>query len=132
MLLRLELIPGSACARVLLVAYAILATAGRAHAAEDCVTIHGRAHLYCGDGQLRIWHIGTHHEFEPDETSWERVVAWLEAGVKESDKKQSACPAGDVYLFADFEVCPTEPLKQGAVQRAVIKSASHRRYVPVK
>jgi len=31
--------------------------------AETCREIHGRAVFYSGDGQLRIWHIGTHHEF---------------------------------------------------------------------
>ncbi len=91
--------------------------------------IHGRAHLYGGDGQLRIWHIGTHHEYEPDETSWRTVEKWLDAGVKDSDKANYAWPASAVDLFADFLICPTEPFKNGSVQRAKVKSASHRRYV---
>jgi hypothetical protein len=71
-------------------------------AADSCVTIHGRAHLYGGDGQLRIWHIGTHHDYEPDESSWSTVVGWLEAGVKDADKPHYVDPAAAVYLFADF------------------------------
>ena len=101
------------------------------HAADACMTIRGRAHLYGGDGQLRIWHIGTHHEYEPDDSSWQRVIGWLEAGVKDSDKSQYASPASMVYLFADFEICPTEPFKKGAVQPAKVMSAHNRRYVSI-
>jgi len=121
-----------AAAKSILLACVILTTAGRVYAANNCVTLHGRARFYCADGQLRIWHIGTHHEFEPDETSWDRVIGWLDAGVKESDRKQGPCAVSEIDLYADFEVCPTEPLREGAVQHAVIKSASHRRYVPAK
>src|SRR5215212_3674743 len=81
------------------------------HAADSCFTLRGRAHLYSGDGQLRIWHVGTHHDFEPDESSFARVVGWLEAGVKQSEKSQNPSPGSMVYLFADFLVCPTEPFK---------------------
>lgn len=100
--------------------------------ADACFTIHGRARLYSGDGQLRIWHIGTHHEFEPDATSWATVEQWLEAGVKEPEKSRDPSPASLVDLFADFLICPTEPFKKGSVQRAKIMSAEHRRYVPAK
>lgn len=101
-------------------------------AAESCFTIHGRAHLYGGDGQLRIWHVGTHHDYEPDESSWARVESWIEAGVKDPDKSRYAAPASYVNLFADFLICPTEPFKKGSVQRAKVVSAQHRHYVPVK
>ena len=102
------------------------------HAADSCLTIHGRAHLYGGDGQLRIWHVGTHHDYEPDESSSFRVLGWLEAAVKEPEKSEYASPASAVYIFADFLVCPTEPFKKGSVQRAKILSAHHRRYVPIR
>lgn len=101
------------------------------HAAEPCMVIHGRAHLYTGDGQLRIWHIGTHHEYAPDSSSSERVIAWLEAGVPGPERPKYAIPAGEVYLFADFLICPTEPFKKGAAQGAAVKSATHRHYVKV-
>jgi hypothetical protein len=100
-------------------------------AAEPCMTIHGRAHYYGGDGQLRIWHIGTHHEYEPDQSSWGRVIGWLEAGVRSSDKSKYASPASTVYLYGDFEICPTEPFKKGSVQQAKVKSVSHRRYARI-
>jgi hypothetical protein len=102
------------------------------YAAEPCKVIHGRARFYGGDGQLRIWQIGTHHQYEPDEPSWPRVIKWLEAGVPESERANYASPASSVDLYADFPICPTEPFKQGSVQRANIKSASHRRYVKVE
>jgi hypothetical protein len=95
------------------------------------MTIHGRANLSGGDLQLRIWQIGTHHEFEPDESTWDTVVDWLNAGLPRKDKEQYAIPASTVYLFADFEICPTEPFKKGWVQQAKVKSAVHRHYVKV-
>jgi len=106
-----------------------LGTSYHLQAAEGCMTIHGRARYYSGDGQLRIWHIGTHHEYEPVDPSWDTVISWLEAGVKKSERANYYIPASAVDLFADFEVCPTEPLRKGAVQHAQVKSASHRHYV---
>ena len=97
---------------------------------EPCQVIRGRAHQYGGDGRLRIWHIGTHHEYTPDESSWQRVVGWLVAGVSylsEPDKHYVDAPSR-VYLFADFLVCPTEPFKEGSVQVAQVKSAAHMHY----
>jgi len=93
---------------------------------------HSRAGAYCGDGQLRIWEIGTHHEYEPDEMSASRMKQWLEEGVKHSDESNYACPAGQVYLFADFLLCPTEPFLNGSAQRVVVKRASRRRYTRVE
>jgi hypothetical protein len=100
-------------------------------AAESCRIIHGRANFYGGNGQLRIWHIGTHHEYEPDKSSCDKVMKWLEAGVKDSDKSKWATPASTVYLFGDFLLCPTEPFKEGSVQQAIVKSVSRRRYAPI-
>ena len=86
-------------------------------AGDACFTIHGRAHLYGGDGQLRIWHVGTHHEYQPDASSRERVVSWLEAGVKDPENVHTAAsPASTISMFADFVICPTEAFKKGSVQ----------------
>src|SRR6185437_14142278 len=112
--------------------YFLVLFASLLQAADSCFSIHGRAHLY-GDGQLRVWHIGTQHDFEPDASSWNKVESWLEAGVEDSAKSRVATPAASsVYLFADFLIGPTEPFKKGSVQRAKIISAQHRRYVPVR
>jgi len=100
-------------------------------AEEPCVTIHGRAHFCSGDGQLRIWNIGTRHEFEPDDSSEDRVLDWLIAGVKESERKNYTVPASVFDLYGDFLTCPTEPLRKGAVQHAKVKGVTHRRYVRI-
>jgi hypothetical protein len=99
--------------------------------AGPCITFHGRAHYYSGDGQLRIWRIGTHHEFEPDRSTYDQVISWLTAGVPPAERRDYASPESAMNLFADFEVCPVEPLRQGAVQQAKILSATHRHYVRV-
>jgi hypothetical protein len=113
----------------LLLATLLLLTSIPATATEPCQTFHGRAHFYGGDGQLRVWHSGTHHEFEPDETTDVKVMTWLEAGVPDAEKHNYAIPASDVMLFGDFTVCPIEPLRKGWVQRAKVLSVTHRRYV---
>jgi hypothetical protein len=99
------------------------------NASDQCQLIHGRASFYGGDGQLRIWHIGTHHEYRPDESSSDKVIGWLEEGVPKSERTKYTSPASVVDLYADFLVCPTEPFRKGAVQEATIKTASHRHYV---
>jgi hypothetical protein len=98
-------------------------------AAQPCETIHGRLHYYGGDGQLRIWHIGTHHDFTPDNSSWDTVHDWLTEGVKLPERKDYADPATAVDLYGDFEICPTEAFREGAVQHARVITVSHRRYV---
>ena len=98
---------------------------------KSCTVVHGRAHFYAGDGRLRIWHIGTHHEFEPDDSSSTRVEKWLEDGVNDAEKSKSATPASMLCLFADFLICPVESFKKGSAQLARVKSASHKHYVDV-
>lgn len=99
-----------------------------AYGSEPCRVLHGRARFYSGDGQVRIWAIGTHHEYRPDDASLDTVMEWLEAGVPESERKSYVSPPSVVDLYADFTVCPTEPFKKGSVQEAKITSASHRHY----
>jgi hypothetical protein len=106
----------------------LLAASHGLHAEEGCSTIHGRLHYYGGDGQLRIWHIGTHHDFTPDESTWDMVREWLVEGVKPSERTDYADPATAVDLFGDFQICPTEPFHKGAVQQAKVKAVTHRRY----
>lgn len=112
-----------------LVLFCLVLTASlQLHAGDGCMTIRGRAHYYDGDANLRIWHIGTHHEFEPDNSTWNIVMKWLDEGVKPSEKHYAA-PESQIDLYADFLVCPVEPFKKGSLQKARILSATHRRYV---
>ena len=115
--------------RILAAICLLVGVAFSLHAQNGCMTIHGRAHLYGGDLQLRIWHIGTHHDFEPAGDSWVRVIDWLNEGTTRSERQEYNIPSTAVDLFADFVVCPTEPFKQGSVQKAKVLSATHRRYV---
>jgi hypothetical protein len=108
---------------------ALLLASAPAASPEPCQVIHGRAHFYSADGQLRIWHIGTHHEFEPDASSDPKVMRWLEEGVPDAEKKNYASPASNVMLYGDFAICPTEPFREGAVQTAKVLSVWHRHYV---
>ena len=85
--------------------------------------------MFIADGKLRILQIGTHHEFEPDATSWQRVQDWLQAGVKGPAKPDGPPPISAVFLYGDYVVCPTEPYRAGSVQKAVVKSVARRRYV---
>jgi hypothetical protein len=102
----------------------------RAFAAEPCQSIHGRAIYYSADGQLRLWHIGTHHEFEADAYAgatpnpWDKIIALLKAG------DTSPAAGSNNALYGDFIVCPTRPYREGAVQPATIRSMSHLRVVP--
>ena len=95
------------------------------------MTIRGRAHSYGGDGQLRIWHVGTHHDFTPDASSRDAVIEWLQSGVSKSEQVELASPLSQLYLYADFMVCPTEPFVKGAVQEAKVRRATHRHYVHI-
>jgi hypothetical protein len=107
----------------------IVLIAARVYGTEPCRVLHGRARFYSGDSQLRIWEIGTHHEYRPDDSSSDEVIGWLEAGVPKSERTKYVTPASVVDLYADFLVCPTEPFRKGSVQQAKLKSASHRHYV---
>jgi hypothetical protein len=94
--------------------------------AQSCLTIHGRARFYSGDGQLRIWHVGTHHEFAIyDEKSSNMLLGFL-------CPKEGDCPTNSPSLFADFTVCPTEKFRQGAAQPATVRSIRHPVVVPWK
>jgi len=102
-----------------------------AFAAEPCQTIRGRAIYYSADGQLRLWHIGTHHEFDPPgpdvdpSDSWQPIIQRLRQG---SGTDTEAFDRN--ALVGDFVVCPTEPYRKSAVQPAIIRSMSHLRLVP--
>jgi hypothetical protein len=114
----------------MLAVFLLFSAMGNGLYAEDgCSTIHGRLHYYGGDGQLRIWYIGTHHDFTPGESSWDMVIGWLRDGVKPSQAKDYSDPAIAVDLFGDFQLCPTERFRKGSIQEAKVISVTHRRYV---
>jgi len=101
-------------------------------AAEPCQAFHGRITFYSGDGQLRLWHIGTHHEFEPDYWGADRGASWDKAVKLLKATNESAGAASDNVLYADFVVCSTKPWRKGWVQPAIIRSMTHVHVVPSK
>jgi hypothetical protein len=75
---------------------------------------------------MRIWHIGTHHEFAiSDGPSSDMLLKYL-------CPSKGPCPTQSPSLFADFTICPTEELKLGATQPAIVKSIRHPVVVPQK
>jgi hypothetical protein len=93
--------------------------------AEPCQVIHGRAIYYTGDGQLRIWHIGTHHLFMPGEwpsteaDGWDKVIDLLAAGGERPEVFNRN------VLFADFLICPTKRFREGSSQPAEVRRIYH-------
>lgn len=57
-------------------------------------------------------------------------MSWIHAGVT-PDLEHFAGPDSMVDLFGDFLICPTESYRKGAVQKALIKTVTNRRYVLV-
>lgn len=88
---------------------------------QKCFQIRGRAILYRGDGFFAIWHVGTHHIFDPvGDKSWDLLCSYVDC---KSARRQPA-------LFADMTVCPTEPYKKGWAQPVVVKKITHSYVVP--
>jgi len=97
--------------------------------ASACVIIHGRLQYGNGTPALRLWHIGTNHEFgifsgvnaeklDPLDNEHPQLPANLR---KVFDGPNPFGPT----IFANFEVCPLEPHIAGRMQAACIESATH-------
>jgi hypothetical protein len=99
--------------------------------ANSCYWTHGRLGFGNGTPALRLWKIGTH-----------RVLGIyggpLSYNVPLDDNEDPALPENvrrtfrasrhfgfPDRIFADFEVCPLEPEKPGAMQAACIESAKN-------
>ena len=85
---------------------------------EACREIHGSANFYTGDGQTRIWHIGTHQDFAiSDQDSYQLLLRYIPED-------------GSKTLYGDFTVCPAEKYVQGAAQPVVLKKVRHPVVMP--
>lgn len=106
--------------RQILISVLLLISPAFPASAQACIQIHGRAVWYRGDGYFAIWHIGTRHEFYPTDASSINLLC-----------KYFDCESGDRQpaLFADFEICPSEPFREGAAQGAYVKAVRHPRVV---
>jgi hypothetical protein len=101
--------------------------------ADRCFQAHGRLIYGNGTPAMRLWQIGTHHEFG----IYSSLQGYrCDQNGKCLDNESPNLPPGVekfVYVpvpygppvFADFEVCPLEPHIPGHMQAACIKSATH-------
>jgi hypothetical protein len=97
--------------------------------APTCLVVHGRLQYGNGTPALRLWHIGTTHEFGifsgPDAEKLDDL-----------DNEHPHLPANlqkiyeipnpfEVRIYGDFEVCPLVHYVPGHMQNACIAGASH-------
>ena len=98
-----------------------------------CFTTHGRLRYGNGSPSLRLWQIGTHHEFGIYSN-----LAGLQCDLTGQcqDDDSPHLPANletafnvpnpyDPVIYADFEVCPLERHIERHMQAACIQSAKH-------
>jgi len=107
--------------------------------ASLCYWARGRLSIYNGDPSDRIWKTGTRRvlgvfngpsHFPPrsdDDVESPELPANLDR-TYESDHWRWKRSKGDAYyefpdIFADFEVCPLEPERKGAMQAVCVESA---------
>ena len=97
--------------------------------APSCVRIHGRLWQGNGTPSMRLWQIGTHHVYGiyTNQYGFKHDIETLDnesPGIPDNVERQR----GNLFLpdvYADFDVCPLEPLIQGHMQAACIESATH-------
>ena len=97
--------------------------------AHSCFSLHGRLRYGNGTPALRLWQIGTTHNFG--------ILSGLNAEkLNPLDNDHPRLPENidrlyidqnpfQVTIYADFEVCPLEPHIPGHMQAACIESATH-------
>ena len=98
--------------------------------APSCIRIHGRLQEANGRPSYRLWHVGTSHIFG----IYSNRYGFLHDAETLDNEGPNLPPAieskrsKDRYIdqvFADYEVCPLEPLRQRRMQAACIASAAH-------
>jgi hypothetical protein len=96
--------------------------------ANSCYWAHGRLSFYNGTPAFRLWPTATHHLFG--------IYSGPSVGIHHNDNEDNEHPEfpSNVSrkfnplknrIFADFEVCPLEPERPGAMQAACIESAKN-------
>ncbi len=93
--------------------------------AASCYWTHGRLGFYNGNPAFRLWKIGTHRLLG--------IYSGPSADRFGEDNEHPEFPPNVARtfvpthnrIFGDFEVCPLEPERQGAMQAACIESAKN-------
>ncbi len=83
--------------------------------AFPCRQVHGRAAFYNGGSTLRVWAVGTHHMF------------WIQDDTPAAGMTEELIKDFDHQMFADFELCSTQPFVPGHMQKARLKAFNHAR-----
>lgn len=95
------------------------------HNAGSCYWTHGRLSYYNGTPAVRVWKIGTNRllgiysGLSVDRRSLDNENPELPANVAKSFN-----PAKN-RIFGDFEVCPLEPERKGAMQAVCVEAAKN-------
>jgi hypothetical protein len=93
--------------------------------AKSCYWTHGRLSGYNGTPEFRIWKIGSHRLLgvysgpSVDRRSLDNENPEFPLNVEEKFRPFKN------RIFADFEVCPLEPEKPGAMQAVCVESAKN-------
>jgi hypothetical protein len=93
--------------------------------AASCYWTHGRLTYGNGTPALRLWKIGTHRLLG--------IYSGPSVNPSSMDNENPELPANiaakfhpfENRIFADFEVCPLEPERRGAMQMACVESAKN-------
>jgi hypothetical protein len=87
--------------------------------------MHGRIGYYNGTPAIRLWKIGTNRLLGIySGPSVDRYGLDNEDPQMPAKLKRSLKPSQN-QVFGDFEVCPLEPEREGAMQAACIESAKN-------
>ena len=93
--------------------------------AASCYWIHGRLSFYNGTPSYRLWRTGTRRLLGIySGPSVDRLGLDNEDPEFPAIVRQKFKPSKN-QIFGDFEVCPLEPQKDGAMQAACIESAKN-------
>lgn len=109
--------------------------------ASLCYWTHGRLSVWQGNPPFRIWRVGTHRilavfsgpsRFPPRNDRDSSFPEWPASLDKAYDayngrlkRERGSIGAIPPPAFADFEVCPLEPAKNGEMQAVCIESAKN-------
>ena len=92
---------------------------------NSCYWQHGRIGYYNGTPAIRLWKIGTNRLLAIySGPSVDRYGLDNEDPQMPANLKRTLKPSQN-QVFGDFEVCPLEPEREGAMQAACIESAKN-------
>ena len=93
--------------------------------ANSCYWTHGRIGFYNGTPAIRLWKIGTNRLLGIySGPSVDRYGLDNEDPQMPSNLKRTFKPSEN-QVFGDFEICPLEPEREGAMQSACIEFAKN-------